>query len=130
MKAKAPAKSGNGFGDAIRSERARQMLGLREFCRRSGLDPALVSRIERGQAPPPSDPDALKRFARGLRLPLNSPEWRRLADLAALSRGELPRDLLDDEAIVDKLPVFFRALRDRKSDKQLLEDLVRIIRKR
>ncbi|HET6201660.1 MAG TPA: helix-turn-helix transcriptional regulator [Planctomycetota bacterium] len=116
------------FGDALRKARAARMLGLREFCRRGGLDPALVSRVERGLAPPPGDRVDLRRFARGLGLSVHSPEWKRLADLAALSRGEVPRDLLRNEEVAGRLPVLFRALRDVKSDRKLLDRLLRIVR--
>src|SRR5262245_51922565 len=108
-----------GFGASIREARAARVLGLRELWRRSGLEPARVSRIERGLAPAPADPSSLRRFARGLGLALGSPAWKGLADLAALSRGRMPRDLLTDPQIAGRLPVLFRALRDVRSDRKL-----------
>jgi len=117
------------FGAALKEARAARSLGLREFCRRSGLDPALVSRIERGLAPPPEAAATFNRIARGLRLSLSSTKWRELADLAILSRGKVPKDLLDNEAVAAKLPVLFRALRDLRSDQKLLQELVEILRK-
>jgi transcriptional regulator with XRE-family HTH domain len=121
-------KSERRFGEALRKARADRMLGLREFCRRGGLDPALVSRVERGVVQPPKDSATLRGFARGLGLPVSGAEWRQLADLAALSRGEVPEDLLLDEEVAGRLPVLFRGLRDLKGDRRLLDELVRIVR--
>ncbi len=123
-----PEKRKN-FGVALRDARARAMLGLREFCREAELDPALVSRIERGLAPPPTDSQTLRQFAKGLGLSVNDPEWKSLVDLASLSKGEIPKDLLKDRELAAKLPVLFRALRDVKSDKKLLDELLRVLRK-
>lgn len=117
------------FGVALRAAREKRMLGLREFCRKAALDPALVSRIERGLALPPTDAKTLRSFARGLGLSLGSAQWRDLADLAAVTKGELPQDLLRDPKIASRLPVLFRALRDVKSDRKLLDELQKILRK-
>lgn len=117
------------FGVALREARGAKMLGLREFSRTAGMDPALVSRIERGLAPPPTDAETLRQIAKGLGLAVSSPEWKQLADLASYSKGEIPKDLLKDPDIAKKLPVLFRALRDVKSDKKLLDELIQILKK-
>lgn len=115
------------FGSALREARGEREIGLREFCRKGDLDPAFVSRIERGLLLPPGDKAGLDRFAAGLGLKPDSEAWEALADLAALSRGELPKDLLGEE-LTDRLPVLFRALRGAKDPRKLLDRLLRVLR--
>ena len=43
--------------------------------------------------------------------------------------GRIPDDVLNDEQIVDKLPVLFRTLRGQRVDDEDLEDLVKRIKR-
>jgi hypothetical protein len=52
--------------------------------------------------------------------------FQTLMELASISF--IPTELLDDNSIVDKLPLFFRTLRGEKPSKQELERLVEKIR--
>ena len=70
------------FGALFREIREGLGLSLREFCRRTGFDPANVSRLERGLLPPPKSQKLLTSYARGLRLKPKSPEWDRFMTLA------------------------------------------------
>lgn len=55
------------FGKKIREARAEQDIGLRELARRVGIDYSRLSRIERGERPPP-DLQLVLNIARALRL--------------------------------------------------------------
>jgi len=50
------------FGTFIRVLRARQRLGLREFCLRHDHDPSNWSKLEREALPPPRDERTLRKF--------------------------------------------------------------------
>ncbi len=54
------------FRRVVSEAMLRRGLGLRELCRRAGLDPSLLSKILSGKRPPPGDEDALTRLAREL----------------------------------------------------------------
>jgi len=43
------------FGEFIRSERMAKEIGLREMARKIGASPSYLSKIERGEFPPPSE---------------------------------------------------------------------------
>src|SRR5690606_16842046 len=101
----------NNFGQLVRSQREKLGLGLREFCVKAGLDPAYLSRIERGLLSPPQDPDRLRELAEALGLLEGSKEGQFFKDAASLQAGRLPPDIRNDEAVLNKLPVLFRTIR-------------------
>lgn len=117
------------FGSLLKRLRVGSNQTLRVFCRSHGFDPGNFSRLERGLYPPPQNQDLLRSYATALGLEEGSDGWLELFDLAAAERGEFPRDLLDDEKLLDKLPMLFRTLRATPVDEDKLDNLVEEIRK-
>lgn len=115
------------FGAFIKEMRIRGGWTLRAFCRSLNLDPGNWSKVERGILPPPKSKKVLRDIAETLRLAEDSEEWHELIDLASISF--IPKDLLDDQSVVEKLPVFFRTLRGEKPARQELDDLIRKIKR-
>lgn len=114
------------FGEFIKNLRIQRRMTLREFCRLAKLDPSNWSRIERGLAPPPKSKSVLKGIAEILKVKEGSEENHTLFDLAAISH--IPSDLLSEEKVLDKLPVFFRTIRGEKPSREELEELIRIMK--
>lgn len=114
------------FGEFVHAARLRRGLTLREFCRIAGIDPGNWSKTERGLQSPPKSREALSGVAMAMNIVEDSDEWQTLFELASISF--IPPALLDDNSIVDKLPVFFRTLRGAKPDKRELERLIEKIR--
>jgi transcriptional regulator with XRE-family HTH domain len=108
--------------------RIKKGLTLREFCRRTELDPSNWSKIERGFLPPPKSRALLEEIARILGLSNGSDDWHTIFDLATISF--IPAEILGDQSIVDKLPVFFRTVRGEKPTRKEQENIVRIIKER
>ena len=123
-----PAK-GKNFGAYFEELRQRNRLTLREFCRRAECDPANISRMERGLMPPPKNKDILERYAKALGLKEGSDDWYTLFDLAAVDKGMMPADIMDDAELVKALPAFFRNLREQKPTKEELRRIAEKIRK-
>jgi len=117
------------FGNLIKTLRVAKGLTLREFCLTNGLDPGNYSRLERGLFQPPQKPELLEKYATALGLLRGSDEWLEFFDLAAATRGEIPKDLLSDEEVVEKLPVLFRTLRGSRITREKLDDLVDKVRR-
>ena len=115
------------FGTFIKDARIRASLTLRGFCRAINVDPGNWSKIERGMLPPPKSKKVLKEVAVALKLVEDSDEWHALFDLASISF--IPRELLDDSSVVEKLPVFFRTLRGEKPAQRELEDLIQKVKR-
>jgi len=109
--------------------RKRLKLSLREFCERHGLDPGNVSKLERGKLPPPQGKEVLERYAEALGLNPGSDDWYRFFDFAAATRGEIPAELMEDDEVVQHLPVFFRSLRGQRVSEEQLRKLLDLIRK-
>jgi transcriptional regulator with XRE-family HTH domain len=119
----------NSFGDYLRARRIASGRTLRAFCQEQGFDHGNYSRIERGVMPPPQKEDKLAEYAQALGIERGTDDWIEFCDLASVARRELPKDLANDEAILDRLPVLFQTLRDSMADGDKLDELVEKIRK-
>src|SRR5947209_3130251 len=101
------------FGKFIKELRARQRLGLREFCLEHGHDPSNWSKIEREVLQPPRDEQILRAWARQLGLKPGTDDWLKFFEYAAVDAGRIPKRVLndvDDEALETQIPEFFRKL--------------------
>src|SRR5438552_14579509 len=116
------------FGKFIKELRARQRLGLREFCLENGYDPSNWSKIEREVLPPPRDEATLRAWARQLGLKPGTDDWLKFFDLAAVDSGRIPDYVLKDEELVAQLPVFFRTFSGQKPSREDLDKLVQLIK--
>ena len=56
-------RGGQGFGATIRELREEKRIGLRQFARMIGVSATYLSKIERGEMPPPAE-DRVKEIAR------------------------------------------------------------------
>jgi len=101
-----------GFGDYVRGLREKHEIGLREFCVALEFDPSRWSKMERGLLQPPTDQEMLERIAVVLKISSDTEEFARLRDLAFLSRGQVPDDILSEKELVECLPMIFRTLRN------------------
>ena len=117
------------FGDHLRQLRVGQEITLRQFCSDNDIDPGNLSRIERGRLSPPSNHQTLVRWAKALGLREASPQWIEFFDLAAIAAGRLPADIKDDEAVLSKLPLLFRTLRNEQVSLDSLAELIEMVKK-
>jgi transcriptional regulator with XRE-family HTH domain len=116
------------FGTFIKELRAKQRLGLREFCLEHGHDPSNWSKIEREVMPPPRDDETLRKWAKQLGVKPGTTDWHKFHDYAAVDAGRIPDHLLEDKELAAHLPVFFRTLSGQKPSREDLEKLLRLIR--
>jgi transcriptional regulator with XRE-family HTH domain len=116
------------FGNLVKDLRIGQKKTLRQFCLDHGHDPSNWSKVERGINPPPGDEKTLQRWAKQLGVEAGTEEWQTFMDLAAVARGEIPQDIIDDEELVKKLPVFFRSVRGAELGEKELDDLIRKVK--
>jgi transcriptional regulator with XRE-family HTH domain len=117
------------FGEFFKAKRRALGLSLREFCRRNGLDPGNISKIERGVLRPPESREKLIDYAAMLDILEGSDDWLTFFDVAAASRGKIPDELMENERLVRALPILFRALRKDKVADEEIEELLRVVRR-
>ncbi|HUT35271.1 MAG TPA: helix-turn-helix domain-containing protein [Planctomycetota bacterium] len=115
------------FGDLFKQRRLALGLSLRQFCLEHGLDPGNISKLERGRLAPPQH-DKLEEYARLLGLQSGTDDWYRFFDLAAAEAGRIPRDIMTDEQVVERLPLLFRTLRGEKIPDEQLDEIVRKVK--
>lgn len=113
------------FHDFVKQKRLEAELTLREFCLQTDLDPSNWSKVERGILPPPSSRENIKNIAEVLNL--DAADTAMLIDLALI--GHMPKDILPDEKILEKLPVFFRTVRGDKPSENELKKLIELLKK-
>lgn len=117
------------FGEMVRKLRLAKELSLREFCLRYGHDASNMSKIERGRLGPLQRPEQLEQLAAQLGLEDGTAEWREFMDLAAAETGRIPKDILSDKQVLQKLPILFRAARGQEVSRQDMEKLIEDMRK-
>jgi transcriptional regulator with XRE-family HTH domain len=103
------------FGEFFRQRRLNLGLTLREFSRRNGFDPGNISRLERGQSPPPKSRKTLQLYAKSLALQPDSDDWSMFFDLAAVETGSIPPGIREQDTALRRLPAVFRRLRGKTS---------------
>jgi len=116
------------FGEFFKEKRLATGKTLRAFCIENGLDPGNMSRLERGLLPAPRSRELLERYARVLKIKKGSDDWYQFFDLAAAETGQIPKEVLEDSEVVEKLPILFRTLRGQRVPDEDLDKLVRLIR--
>ena len=117
------------YGEFVKERRTNKGIGLREFCRAIGVDASNWSKVERGLLAPPQDDGKLKEIAGVLGVEIDSAEYLEMKDLASVSAGLIPQDIMSDESVLNSLPVLFRTLRSDKPTSEELDELISMIRK-
>jgi transcriptional regulator with XRE-family HTH domain len=117
------------FGDLFKLKRIEKGLTLREFCRTNGFDPGNVSKIERGLFPPPQSKEMLSKYAAALGINEGSENWLTFCDLAIISAGKIPDDIVNNNMLMNTLPVLFKTARDKTLDEAGLKNLIKSIKR-
>ncbi|NQT22119.1 MAG: helix-turn-helix transcriptional regulator [Candidatus Omnitrophica bacterium] len=115
------------FGELFKKKRLELGKTLRQFCAENDLDAGNISKLERGKMSPPISEEKLQEFAKYLNIEIGGEEWQTFRDLASLSAGRIPEDLKEKE-ILERLPVFFRTLREKKFTEKELKELLEKIK--
>lgn len=119
----------NAFGELFRSLRLKQGMSLRKFCDRYELDAGNISKIERGVQNPPLGRATLERWAGYLGLTPDTDDWYTFFDLASVTAGRIPGDVLSDDELLKSLPLFFRTVRKERVSEEDLTKLIDLIRR-
>lgn len=118
------------FGELIKDRRIKAGMSLRSFCEKHEYDPGNHSKLERGILNPPDDEAFMNKLAKAVGIKRETAEWFDFHSLAAVARREIPRELLDDDEVVAKLPVLFRTLQGEPLAPEKMDDLIAFIRSR
>ena len=118
------------FGEMVNSLRIARGKTLRQFCvENGGIDPSNWSKIERGVNLPPKDENTLAQWAKALGLKRGTPDWQNFMEQADISRGQIPKEIMNNEKLLDKLPIFFRTVRGAELNESELDDFIKDLRK-
>ena len=117
------------FGARLRELRNAAHIGLREFCEKVRMEPSNYSRLERDITPAPQDHGKLEPIREALSLEPQSSVWIDLLRLADLSRGALPRRVMTDAEVMNKMPALMRRLDGEPMTDEQVEELVALVRR-
>jgi len=115
------------FGEFFRQKRISLGLTLRTFCERFGYDPAYISRIERDLLSSPEDKEKIEAFAKALGIKEGTTDWVTFFDLAYISKGKIPSDIVTKKEVAEHLPLLFRTIRGKRLSRKKIEELVRLL---
>ena len=116
------------FGLMYRALRLQAGLGLREFCIQSELDPAYISRLERGRIKLPKR-EKIEELALAVGLERGTAQWTELLTQADIEAERIPKEILDDEEVIELLPAVCRSLNNRKADRDKVLKLMDLLKK-
>ena len=117
------------FGDFFKAKRMDLEKTLRTFAMENGLDPGNLSKLERGILPPPQNRGKLEEYAGLLNLKEGTDDWYTFFDLAAAESGRIPDDILSDQRVMERLPLFFRSIRGNNITDEQFQKLIELIKK-
>jgi transcriptional regulator with XRE-family HTH domain len=115
------------FGKILKKLRIKANLSLRDVCKSVNYDPSNWSKIERGKMSPPSKEPILIEWAKVLNLKTKK-DIQDFIDKATIAQGIIPKDILQDENMVEYLPAFLRTLRNKKPTKKEIDKLMELIK--
>jgi transcriptional regulator with XRE-family HTH domain len=118
------------FGEFIKDRRIKSNRTLRAFCLENGYDPGNHSKVERGIFNPPDDERQMRQMANALGIQPQSSDWHECFNLASIARRQIPKAILEDAELVEKLPVLFRTLQGEPLAPEKMDDLIDFIRHR
>ena len=109
------------FGDYIKFIRGERELSLRDLAKKSGIDVANLSRIERNVNAPPRKENILESLIAALGL--NEQEKQKLLDLCASENGVYPFDAKEDLKEYPNIPVLLRTINNKKLSEEEIREL-------
>lgn len=115
------------FGSLLNDLRSENNLSIREICKLVGYDPSNWSKIERGLISPPSDDKTLKLWAKVLKVKSNG--IQEFMDDARIAQGIIPDDILNKAEMLELMPAFFRTVRNKKPNKEEIDNLINLIKR-
>ena len=116
------------FGELFKKLRLRLGLTLRQFCEENGFDPGNISKLERGLLPAPQSERKLKSYTKALNIRPGDDEYIEFFDLAAVSSKNFTIKNIEDQELLNKLPVLFRTLDKKGLTEEKLKKIIEIVR--
>lgn len=115
------------FGQFTKQLRIDLGLSLRQFCQQHGLDVGDQSKIERDLKAPPASREWRGNLAGSLGVKPGTDSWKTFFDLADIAAGKIPKDVLEDEKLAEKLPLVFRSMRGEKLTRDQLREVAELL---
>lgn len=116
------------FGEYFHSFRIKQGITLRKFCEKIEEDPGNISRLEREKLRAPKSKDKLKFYAEALGLSEGTTDYDKFFELASISNRTYGIDEVQNDKILERLPVFLRTIDNKGLDENKLDDLIKLIK--
>ncbi len=120
--------SSKNFAEFFKEKRIGLGLTLRQFCQKNGFDPGNISKMERDVFSAPQSEEKLREYSKALGLKKGSDEWIEFFDRAAVSSRNLDMMKLNNENLIEKLPLLFRTLDNKELTEEKLDQIIELIK--
>ena len=117
------------FGEFFSAKRKELDKTLREFCRENGFDAGNLSKIERGLQTPPQGREKRLQYASALGIKEGSDDWLEFCDLATISAGKIPADIVSDKELMAEVPILFRSIKKEGLESERIQKLLEALKK-
>ena len=115
------------FHEYLENLRISKELGMRELAHKIGMDVGNYSRLERGITSPPNKDEFYNKVSDNLNL--GEDESLKLRELAELSKGKIPKDIVNEVKQYEYLPVLLRTIANKQLTDEQLKELTERINK-
>ena len=116
------------FGELFKKLRLQLGMTLRQFCEENDFDPGNISKLERGLLPAPQSEKKLKSYMKALSIRPGDDEYIEFFDLAVVSNKNFVVKNIENQDLLNKLPVLFRTLDKKGLTEEKLEKIIKIVR--
>ena len=116
------------FGELFKKLRLQLGMTLRQFCEENDFDPGNISKLERGLLPAPQSEKKLRSYTKALSIRPGDDEYIEFFDLAAVSNKNFKVKNIENQDLLNKLPVLFRTLDKKGLTEEKLEKIIKIVR--
>ena len=117
------------FGEFFSAKRKELGKTLREFCRENGFDAGNLSKIERGLQKPPQGKEIRLQYASALGIKEGTDDWLEFCNLATISAGKIPADIVSDKELMAEVPILFRSIRKGGIENERIKELLEALKK-
>jgi transcriptional regulator with XRE-family HTH domain len=119
----------NSFGELFTAKRKELRKTLREFCRENGFDAGNISKLERGILTPPQSKGKRLQYATALGIMEGTDDWLEFCDLARISAGKIPQGIIENEELMNEVPILFRSIQKGGIESERVKALISALKK-
>lgn len=115
------------YGEYLKSLRIEKGISLREMAKKTEIDVAYLSRVERSVCNPPMKEEITDKISEVLKL--TNEKITKLKDAASVENGKFPKDVKENLSEYKAIPILLRTIGNKKLTEDQIVNLTKFIQK-